>query len=96
MMKLIKPMMLPLFLFVIAASMLLAVHLWANWDNYFPTPEEDDFHPEEPAGELVTESEPNASRKVKRVGMEGYQLDAGSRPTISDQEVYNLPTFQKD
>ena len=60
-MKLIKPMTLPLFLFAIAASILLTVHFWLNWGGYFFTPEDDEFHPEEPAGELVTESELNAS-----------------------------------
>jgi hypothetical protein len=45
-------MRIPILLFMIASIILLSVHFWANWDSYFFHPEEDDFHPEEPAAEF--------------------------------------------
>jgi len=45
-------MKIPILLFMILSTILLSIHFWANWDNYFFKPEEDDFHPEEPVGEF--------------------------------------------
>lgn len=42
-------MRIPILLFVIASIILLSVHFWVNWDNYFFRPTPDNFHPQEPA-----------------------------------------------
>ena len=51
-----KEMKIPLLLFMIATTILLSLHFWYNWDNYFFTPEDDDFHPNEPAELFIPES----------------------------------------